>query len=149
MRQATCPTPADMARPRIETLERWLRFLLVGCAAATGGFAETKISAGLLSVHEKTFVDVIVQYRHISTERHHGIVREKGGVVRKTLEVVNGAQYWVPASALAALAADPEVVYISPRPSTERHPGQRRAGSEREYRILLTLGWYRYRRCRG
>jgi hypothetical protein len=59
-------------------------------------------------------VDVIVQFTQAPTARHHQKVLSKGGTLKNTLGLVNGGSYSVPASALAALAADPEVAYIAP-----------------------------------
>ena len=59
-------------------------------------------------------VDVIVQYAHTPTERHHSKVLGRGGRLHASLELVNSAHYTIPAGAVQALADDPEVVYISP-----------------------------------
>jgi serine protease AprX len=57
---------------------------------------------------------VIVQFRQVPTARHHQKVLDRGGKLRRELGRFRGAAYSMPASALASLAADPEVVYISP-----------------------------------
>jgi serine protease AprX len=59
-------------------------------------------------------LDVIVQYRSIATEAHHQKVRALGGQLKNTLDLVKGALYAVPASALDSLSSDDEVVYITP-----------------------------------
>jgi serine protease AprX len=58
--------------------------------------------------------DVIIQYKQAPTLAHHAKVMLRGGVVRRTLEMVKGGAYRVTAAKLAELADDPDVEYISP-----------------------------------
>jgi serine protease AprX len=57
--------------------------------------------------------DVIVQYAHTPTARHHQRVLAAGGVLKHELSIVKGAHYTLPVRALRELAEDPEVTYIS------------------------------------
>ena len=58
-------------------------------------------------------VEIIVQYRAAPTDAHHGRVVEMGGRLHRKLDVIKGAHYRVPTSAIERLAADPDVSYIS------------------------------------
>ena len=73
-----------------------------------------KMADELGSVDQNSTVDVIIQYNQVPTEAHHQKVRNKGGALKRELLVIKGGHYSVPASALAELAADPDVAYITP-----------------------------------
>jgi len=45
-------------------------------------------------------VDVIVQYKVAPTDAHHNRVARMGGSLRRQLDVIKGAHYRVPASAI-------------------------------------------------
>jgi serine protease AprX len=80
-----------------------------------GGLArQPKIAADLdVSQPDKT-VNVIVRFRHTPTEAHHLKIRQRGGQLQRTLPLIRGAHYSLPAGRLANLAKDPEVEYIAP-----------------------------------
>src|SRR2546425_12323834 len=59
-------------------------------------------------------VDVIIQFNQTPTDAHHQRVQDKGGGLKRNLDVIKGAHYSVPVESLDALADDPDVVYISP-----------------------------------
>src|SRR5689334_9046803 len=59
-------------------------------------------------------VDVIVQFATAPDELKHQKIFAKGGQLKRTHELINGATYSIPVTALDALASDPDVVYISP-----------------------------------
>ena len=59
-------------------------------------------------------VEVIVQYAHPPAESHYAKVASWGGKLRTRLDLVNAAHYLIPVSAVQRLAADADVVYISP-----------------------------------
>lgn len=59
-------------------------------------------------------VDVIVQFTQTPTASHHQKVLSRGETLKHELGLVKSGAYSMPASALADLAADPEVVHISP-----------------------------------
>ncbi len=59
-------------------------------------------------------VDVIIQFKHVPTEEHHKKVREKGGIHKKDLHLINGDLFSVPVKSLSELEKDPEIVYITP-----------------------------------
>ena len=64
--------------------------------------------------HNGTTVDVIIQFNQTPVAAHHQKVQDKGGVLKKKLDVIKGAHYSVPVESLPALADDPDVAYISP-----------------------------------
>src|SRR5260370_32823552 len=59
-------------------------------------------------------VDVIIQFNQTPTDAHHQKVQNKGGVLKTKLDIIKGAHYSVPVESLDALAADPDVTFISP-----------------------------------
>lgn len=59
-------------------------------------------------------VNVIIQYKHPPQQSHIQAVLSRGGRHVRTLGVVNGEVYSVAPKALADLANDPDVAYISP-----------------------------------
>src|SRR5256712_2750998 len=87
---------------------------LLTSAWAFGSAGSSKISRDLQGVDPNSTIDVIIQFTQSPGERNHQGIRAQGGTLKTELEVVKGASYSVPARALAALAKNPEVVYISP-----------------------------------
>jgi serine protease AprX len=89
---------------------------MVGLMAAAAPLAGQKTLAPELQGRDAAdSVDVIVQYKHIPTDRHFAKVTGKGAEVKAKLGSVKGGAFaHLPASALADLAADPEVAYVSP-----------------------------------
>jgi len=84
-------------------------------ASATLSFAATsKVSPDLQSQRASDRVNVIVQFRQPPTAVHHQKVMRLGGSLQRDLSLVKAASYSLPAQALATLAADPDVAYISP-----------------------------------
>jgi len=87
----------------------------VALAVSNAAFAaDPKMAKDLDGVAAETPVDVIVQFTQIPTGRHQKLVTDRGGVLKDDLSLVKAGHYVVPASALADLANQPEVVYISP-----------------------------------
>ena len=77
------------------------------------GAQRHKHSPQLEGLDPNSPVDVIVQFNGVPTDRHHQKVRARGGVLKADLHLVNGGHYSLPASEIEALAADPDVKYIS------------------------------------
>src|SRR5437660_6083019 len=83
--------------------------------AAAQAFAHPKLSPELRHTKPGNRVDVIVQFKSNPTERRIAKVTGKGAALKQKLSAVNGAAFTsLPAEALAQLAQDPEVAYISP-----------------------------------
>jgi serine protease AprX len=93
------------------------RFLMVWALISTASLAfagSQKLAKDLEGKGPSDRVDVIVQFKQAPTTKHHQKLLSKGGTFKNRLGLVKGGSYSVPASALAALAADPDVAYISP-----------------------------------
>jgi len=89
-----------------------LVILLTATGLAYG--RQLKLATELMRIDRGATADVIIQFRDMPTQRHHAKVWAKGGVLRRELRLVKGGLYRVPARALADLANDPDVAYISP-----------------------------------
>ncbi|MGH9642648.1 MAG: S8 family peptidase [Terriglobales bacterium] len=59
-------------------------------------------------------VNIIVQFTVLPTTKQHQKVVSRGGKLKRKLDLVKGGAYSMPASKLADLATDSQVVYISP-----------------------------------
>jgi serine protease AprX len=96
----------------------WGRTLLAACTVLLGAnlaFAGSpKMAKDLEGKNAFDQVDVIVQFKQAPTALHHQKVLSRGGTLRHKLGLVKSGAYRMPASALADLAADPDVAYISP-----------------------------------
>ena len=73
-----------------------------------------KMAPDLEGVEPSSTVDVIIQFTHVPTARHHAMVMSRGGSLKARFDVVKGAAYRIQRSQLESLADEPEVVYISP-----------------------------------
>ncbi|HME31892.1 MAG TPA: S8 family peptidase [Terriglobales bacterium] len=86
--------------------------LMLSSSVARAG--SPKMSKDLAGKPAFDQVDVIVQYTQAPTARHHQKVLSRGGTLKQELGAVKGGVYRMPASALADLAADPDVAYMTP-----------------------------------
>ena len=85
--------------------------LLTGALALA---ADKKIAPDM-PIQPGAAVDVIVQYSTRPTISHHEGVIRRGGTLKKDLGgILKAAAYRIPASALADLATDPDIAYITP-----------------------------------
>ncbi len=93
-----------------------IMYLLAPLFLASGlAFAQSpKISPELQKGDLKGNVRIIVQFDQDPTEVHHQKVLNRGGALRGTLHSVRAGVYSIPASAIADLATEPNVVHISP-----------------------------------
>ncbi|HEX4593440.1 MAG TPA: hypothetical protein VH157_04150, partial [Bryobacteraceae bacterium] len=93
------------------------RLLIVLLCVATANVARSetqKLAPDVRNVDRDASIDVIVQYRTPPAETHHNKITGRGGVLNGSLEIVNGAHYSIPARLLEELAADPDVLYVTP-----------------------------------
>lgn len=74
---------------------------------------QANISPDLQHVDPNTRVNVIVQFKHSPSALHHHAVANLGGSLHREFQHVKAGAYSVPAASLAALAADPEVAFVS------------------------------------
>src|SRR2546430_4173916 len=58
--------------------------------------------------------NVIIQFRHAPNMADHQEVSARGGALRHEWPGIHSAAYAMPAEAVASLATDPDVAYISP-----------------------------------
>jgi len=92
-----------------------LVLLAAGLSFADGkGHKISKDLEALDGSAQGSTVDVIIQFTKAPTGTQHANVQSKGGVLKKNLDIIKGAHYSVPVEALASLADDPDVAYISP-----------------------------------
>jgi serine protease AprX len=96
--------------------KRAVMFLVL--LTASWGFAQSshsKVARELEGRRGKGRVDVIIQYKMPPEQKHFDKVMAKGGALKADLKgAINGAAFSVPESALEELAADPDVLYVSP-----------------------------------
>ena len=99
-------------RPRFAAVLAATLCLLLSAVPA---FAHPKTSPELRHSNSGKGVDVIVQFTVTPTDRHIAKVTGKGAALKRKLSLINAAAFkHLPASAVARLAQDPEVAYISP-----------------------------------
>ena len=92
-------------------------FILLAAGLSLADGHKRKVSQDLEALKSGpsgSTVDVIIQFNQAPTDAHHQRVQDKGGVLKRNLDVIKGAHYSVPVESLDALADDPDVVYISP-----------------------------------
>src|SRR5437879_8365654 len=121
--QAMPGTPSPSSDSALKTTTWGARLALVtAILLLTAGFSlgdskKHKLSHDLDALkggHNGATVDVIIQFTQAPTNAHHQKVRNKGGTLKKNLDVIKGAHYSVPTGVLDALADDPDIAYISP-----------------------------------
>src|SRR4029077_1339723 len=90
-----------------------------GVQASSGG-SQHRLSPELrrLVAHPDTAaanptVKVIVQYRRAPKAEHYAKMQNRGGHLHMKLDVIQCASFTIPATALPALEADPEIVSVS------------------------------------
>ena len=89
--------------------------LVVSLAAASLCLGQgARLSPDLAGRDPQARVNVIIRYKQAPQQRHVDAVVSRGGRHLGMLGMLNGAVYSVPAKALAELANDPDVSYISP-----------------------------------
>ena len=66
-------------------------------------------------------VDVIIQYRQMPGSSNLKTMQDGGAALKSTLQTIRAVAMRVPASMLAVLAKDPNVVYITPDPVSYTH----------------------------
>src|SRR5690349_1145112 len=99
---------------RLCDMSRVLKISIFALLLANSTFAQNpKMAPGLEALEPNSTVDVIVQYAHAPTERHHQLVRSEGGLLKRQLDLIQAEHYAVPARALQRLTQDPEVIHIS------------------------------------
>src|ERR1700722_16348754 len=59
-------------------------------------------------------IDVIVQFSVVPTSEHYQRMADRGAVVKTRLHGIRAAAFRLPASAIAKLESDPDIVYVTP-----------------------------------
>jgi len=88
-------------------------FMLMLTASLVWG-DDRKLSPELKGRHSSNAIDVIVQFKKAPTQQHESRVSSHGGFVKQHLGPVKGFLVSMPASRLAKLSNDPDVLYVSP-----------------------------------
>jgi serine protease AprX len=91
----------------------WLPTALIFAGLVGAQQYPNKYSPEFNSIDPNTNVDVIVQFDQVPSATYHQLVSKRQGKWRRTLGLVNGGAYTIPASEIADLASEPGVVYIS------------------------------------
>src|SRR3954451_22671823 len=91
----------------------WVTFLYLIFSAIAFG-QPGKVAADVLARLQNGHVDVIVQFASTPSQENHDRVGRRGGELRGELPSIRAAIYSIPPQAVAALADDDDVVYISP-----------------------------------
>jgi serine protease AprX len=104
---------------KVTSSAMWGRRILTGCTLFLGvsfafGAQTAKISRDLDATNSAGPVNVIVQYNQPPTLLQLQNVLNLGGLLKQELGLITARVFSIPASALGQLAADPNVVYISP-----------------------------------
>ena len=85
------------------------------------------------------FVDVIVQYGAPPSEQLRARIANRGGRLKAELHVIDAGLYSMPAAAVAALADDPGIRYVSP--DREVRPALDVANTAAGAAIAFSSGW--------
>jgi len=75
---------------------------LAGALLAGSG----KLAKELESLDPDSNVNVIVQFKHPPTGAHHQRIRSRGGLHKRSLDLIKRSLYSVPAGAMEELTAD-------------------------------------------
>jgi serine protease AprX len=112
----------------------WTSLVLVSLVLTTCSAcltAANKISPELERLDSTALADVIVQFRDGATPVVHERIVGLGGVLHRSLDLIRGAHYRIPAGMLTELAMDPDVEFI--------HPNRRVAASD--FSGTVDYGW--------
>lgn len=91
-----------------------LAVLLVSGGLAVAASGDEKISGDLRNSARLDAVDVIVQFRRLPQSADIAGVVAKGASLKRTFRHVPAAVFRVPSQALAGIASNPQITYISP-----------------------------------
>lgn len=89
-------------------------FFIFGAMLYAGSPKPPKISADLLNINPSSTVNVIVQWKNPLKQDQDQKILNLGGKTLTQLAHIKAGKYSVPAFALAELALDPNVAFISP-----------------------------------
>ena len=96
------------------TMQAFMRFAIFLLAASLVFAGSPKISKDLEGLEPGTFVDVIVQFEKAPSEADFGAVRGRGATEKKRLPLIKSGVFSLPVAALAGVANNPAISFISP-----------------------------------
>ena len=105
---------ADTSRKTKSHMKKTLVFFLSAFLTSSLFAASGKLAKDLESLDPAANVDVIVQFKQAPTEANHQAVLRMGGKLKHEFATIKARHYSIPATALAQLAADPDVAYVTP-----------------------------------
>ena len=108
-------------------MKKTLVFFLSAFLTSSLFAASGKLAKDLESVDPTSNVDVIVQYKQAPTEANHQAVLRMGGQLKHEFALIKARHYSIPATALAQVAADPDVSYVTPDRTVNAHLDQAQA----------------------
>ena len=98
-----------------------IAFTSVLLLASFAWASDHKLAPELKGRQSTSSVDVIVQYKITPAQKHQNRISAHGGVVKQHFKSVKGLLVRLPASHVAELSNDPDILYISPdRPITRQ-----------------------------
>jgi serine protease AprX len=108
-------------------MKKTLVFFLSAFLTSSLFAASGKLAKDLESLDPAANVDVIVQFKQAPTEANHQAVLRMGGKLKHEFATIKARHYSIPATALAQLAADPDVAYVTPDRTVTAHLDQAQA----------------------
>ena len=115
---------ADTSRKTKSHMKKTLVFFLSAFLTSSLFAASGKLAKDLESLDPAANVDVIVQFKQAPTEANHQAVLRMGGKLKHEFATIKARHYSIPATALAQLAADPDVAYVTPDRTVTAHLDQ-------------------------
>ena len=111
----TCFYEARVRHREMEvSMKKFVLAVTLILLAAVSGFAQkSKLSPELAHRHDKSMVEVIIQYKVAPSARHQRRIASRNGTVQTDFSFIKSLHASVPASRLAELAKDKDVEYIS------------------------------------
>ena len=91
-----------------------LKTLLTIGVLSFSSAAAANLSSELKNVPPAGSLDVIVQFRHPPTAKDLAALTARGGSRKVEFKSVHGGLFTLPAAALKNIAANPNVLYVSP-----------------------------------
>ncbi len=88
--------------------------LMLGPFSVSTLMAANKLSADLQALPPAASVDVIVQFTHPPSAADLTAANRAGGLLKRSFQSIHGALFTLRAGQLNALAANPNIAYISP-----------------------------------
>jgi serine protease AprX len=96
-------------------MQQILTGLVIFSGLTTAAFGQgAHVARELRQASSESNVEVIVQFKQAPNAGDFQLLRDLGGVLKASLSVIQSASYSIPATSLPSLAANPNVLSISP-----------------------------------